>query len=194
MRSWRGSLGQPLRGPASGRNHGRGDDPEPTENHVSRVDRLKFIIMHKGMLSANTVTKYLSKLSSKFLLLLRSTFPSSRLHSEEDTEERFDNRGGKCSRLVQRLRDAGVSWTRRCLEALSLPLQPGNPLHSKLGSKIPPLPSALMSWPHLHAWYECFPKRVDKKEEDFNLELERCVQTTKLCCRRITSMICTHKA
>lgn len=35
MRSWSGSFGQPLRGPASGHNLGREDDPEQTGNHVS---------------------------------------------------------------------------------------------------------------------------------------------------------------
>ena len=45
------------------------------------------------------------------------------VHSEEDTEERFDDRGGERSGIVQRFRDAGVSRTRGRQEALSLPLR-----------------------------------------------------------------------
>lgn len=43
--------------------------------------------------------------------------------SEKDTEERFDSRGGERSRLIQRFRDASVTWTWRRLDALSLPPQ-----------------------------------------------------------------------
>lgn len=50
--------------------------------------------------------------SSQFITLFPlPLYFSSCLHSEEDTEERSDNRGGKRSWLVQWLRDAGVSWT-----------------------------------------------------------------------------------
>lgn len=184
MRSWRGLLGQPLRGPVSGRNLGRGDDPEPTENHVSHVSFwLSGIInlSHREMQSAAGAN-----------IIIHS---SSCVHSEEDTEERSDNRGGKCSRLVQWFRDAGVSWTWGRLEALSLPLQRLHPTWQPtpfwLGTKIPS--PALMSWPHLHAfgshkldtsasWREWRKGFIHGLMDWWSerAETERCIQTTKL--------------
>lgn len=73
-----------------------------------------FIIMHSinavscmCKLYNNTKVSYLSQ---SVILSPLSLYISSWLHSEKDTEEWFDNRGGQRSWLVQWFGDAGVSW------------------------------------------------------------------------------------
>lgn len=115
MRSWRGLSGQPLRGPASGRNLERGDVPERTENHVSHVSDWTSGIIYFHAFSCmckhynNTKSSYLSQF---VIYSQHPLYVSSGLHSEKDTEEWFDDGGGQRSWLVQWFGDAGVSWAR----------------------------------------------------------------------------------
>lgn len=145
MRSWKGLWGQPLRGPASGRSLERGDDPESTESHVSHFNYwTNGIIYYTAQqdaircMSKHCKTQVVSSYSSERSLL--PFYFSSWLHSEEDTEEWSDDRGGERSRLVKWFGDAGVSWARilldiKTLEALSLPHPmptPNTATHSSL--------------------------------------------------------------
>lgn len=80
MRSWSGSSDLPLRGPASGHNLERDDDPEQTENHVSL-----FFFFWWTFIEMLHVKKIYNKFIPFVLFLLLP------LHSKEDSEERSDH-------------------------------------------------------------------------------------------------------
>lgn len=107
---------------------GPGQRTQPRERRRSRVNRKSresgHLLDKRPNLSSRanwnnavTVTQIDESVFSS-LLVLRVT---SCRRSKEDAEERFDDRGGKRSRLVQWFWDAVVKWTWRHLEAPSMP-------------------------------------------------------------------------
>lgn len=155
-RSWRGSSGQPLRGPASGRNLGRGGGPASTENHVSLATRRTFLSRAKRCTDPLTVA------SSLFLCLSAQW-------------------GGRWGTVWQQRRPMLSAYpaAQRCkcdldiktpgypFTAPSMPrTQTGNPLPSGLAWRCPPV---LTSWHQFYsfglhqAWYKRYLKRVDER-------------------------------
>lgn len=101
MRSWSGSSAPPLRAPASVRSLGRGGALASTGNHVSGC-----------WIPPPALMQIVPRVTNSFLPVR---------HSEEDAEERLDDRGGQRSWPVQWFRDAGVKRTGRHPEAPSVP-------------------------------------------------------------------------
>lgn len=97
---------------------GPGQRTQPRERRRSRVNRKsresgRLLDKQPNVLSLanwnNTVTVAQTDESTFSSLLVLRVTPCR--HSKEDAEERFDDRGGKRSRLVQWFWDAGVKWT-----------------------------------------------------------------------------------
>lgn len=165
MRSWRGLLGQPLRGPASGRNLERGGGPVPTENHVSHANYwTKFISMCKHCNNTLTITPTYQSLSLSlhFLFISLPVCTVRRTLKNGLTTEEANALGLSSGSEMQVWAGHKDVWKPfHC--PLNAHAQTGNPLHSGLALKMPPV---LMSWPHLYLFglhQACFPKRVDKR-------------------------------
>lgn len=186
MRSWRELLGQPLRGPASGRSLERGGAPELTENHVSYMKRLTSDISH---------ARCMCKVSNDMYVLFFSCHIVRRTLKNGLTTEEANALGLSSGSEMQVWAGTGSHRTLRRLEALSLPLHCLHP--SGLALKSPQLWWVDLIFMHLvyTGLTQVLPEESGyKAERDFIHKQSAAFKPLSFAVNGYTSMICTHKA